>query len=278
MKRELVVFVLFLLVNVALSVNCFTTIFVDKKTKISTVYETTNKPQSRLFLKIKEIKLDSTEPYIIRFVIEGDEDKCLFLSKEKIGNNYDMSDIVQCKPIADNSFSPSIWMIDYTYNREKSFLYTFLNSKRLIFKPEYSDKIMFITKRDYYTEDLDIFNINPDNKEMHYTAKYSFLSYKEKDELKLNEETRIEYQFNCLLYVKSGITKKPYLLLFRDYELRWFTSINLNWDIEYNEDVAAKTEKNFWSSMYPIAILFDLATLPIQFIAGLIYFLSGGYK
>lgn len=228
MKRELIVFVLFLFVNVALSVNCFTTMFVDKKTRISTVYETTNKPQSRLFLKIKEIKLESTEPYIIRFIIEGDEDKCLFLSKDKIANEYEMKDIVRCKPIADNSFPPSIWMIDYTYNREKSFLYTFLNSKKLFFKPEYSEKIMFITKRDYYTEDLDIFSINPDNKEMHYTGKYKSLSYKEKDELKLNDESPFEYQFNCLLYVKSGISKKPYLLLFRDYELSWFTSINLN--------------------------------------------------
>ncbi|MBK6609056.1 MAG: hypothetical protein IPH52_08380 [Leptospiraceae bacterium] len=270
-KQELIVFVVFLLVNIVFSVNCFATMYVNKNVKGETARKVINKPRSRLLLKVKEIKAESTEPFSFRFIFEGNEDKCLYLSEHRKPQDYYMNDVVKCKTVSTSSNIPSKWMID-------DFGISFRESKEIIFKPDSPNTILQITKGKDAWDNLHVFEINPDTKLMQESKIYSPLLPDIVKKLNLLEKSPIEFQFNSLLYIESEITARPFLLLYRNPNSYEFTRVLLKWDLEAMEQTSVETENKLWGSLFPIALLIDIATLPIQFVGGLIYFLVQGLK
>ncbi len=284
MKRELIVFVLFLLVNVSLSVNCVFFHYAGKQADYargSTTKAIIQKEQSERFSQIREIKLEGNNPYIVHFYMLGGDDLCLDLINVRY--RYQMRHLQTCPEEEALLPAESKWAIDKIWSG-KYFADEFQKQGRVFYNPNFPDSILIVRFKNNWSKSgfertLDVYSINPISRELLPSKSFKENQKEFQDYLEVDKDKLIENKFNVLLHIQSSNSNQSHILLFSNTNFEGRTSISLLWDKNIVNDPKGEYVLLFWELiMQPIGLVADIATLPFQFFIGVIYFMVNGIK
>lgn len=270
MRQEFIVFVLFLAVNVALSVNCvFTYITTEgldgayKKRK----YETSSRideEQTNKFSFINNIIAYDSSSF--RFSFKNEKDKCLYIQYWIY--KYDLTRIRDCYNEDKNPRSYSKWAINKVIDLP-TFTEIIQKDVKIFINPAFPNKIILLQK--FPNPDLvTVFDIDPSTNEI--SKPTSIFSDTKEFQMYIQDENgkELESQYNCLLYIDSSSLNFSYIVFFKSIDFK-NKVYYLNWDKEIITTSNIQLSEILWMLSIPIGLIADIATLPYQFIVGVTF-------
>lgn len=247
MHREFIVFVLFLAVNISLSVNCF--IFPFSMTLGSVArdvsWENEKKdnpfPQSKqikTFPKITNISLISKNPIIFQFTVDSKTNICLKL-KENI-HEYEIKHLSHCDIVTNQSKEEIKWL------KLDSKTQTFISNRlveyeKLLINPKDPNHFIFFNSNE---DVIDSYFVDELKQSFDFSERYT-AKQKEFEEFKnLQTLFQSEFKLNSLIQIKSTSLKEPKIhlvffereseVVFKDFILTWDKGeevSNFHWNI-----------------------------------------------
>lgn len=256
MRRELVVFVLFLLMNVTLSVNCFFPFSITLASvarDVSRENEKKDNPfpkseQIKNYSKITSIALISKNPMIFQFSVDSKTNICLKL-KDNI-YEYDIKDLSRCNKNTNESKENIKWL------KLESKTQTYISNRlmeyeKMLINSNDSNQFLFSKKNE---DSIESYIIDEEKKTFNYSEHYT----KTQDEIKELTGQYYNTNLNSLIQIKSTSISEPIHLIFFERENETlFKNFILVWD---KGDTISTFHWNilFWRTLQIIGLYLDI--------------------